>query len=183
MRQKNCFRKMESSVILHFEIKSSELGTNFSKFLAGGDAGVDIWERISDEYSEAELEYDLLLAPHHCSWRTLSHDSWSDYGEDADVSQKARSALEQAKYGAIIVSSSKPIVDDANDPPCIRAKREYRSILGSSGIFKCTGEEPTKTNPKPLEFETTSSGFKLATVISSAETVTSDTPPRVGAWK
>lgn len=177
------FSKNGSSVILHFEIKSSELGTNFSKFLAGGDAGVDIWERISDEYSEAELEYDLLLAPHHCSWRTLSHDSWSDYGEDADVSQKARSALEQAKYGAIIVSSSKPIVDDANDPPCIRAKREYRSILGSSGIFKCTGEEPTKTNPKPLEFETTSSGFKLATVISSAETVTSDTPPRVGAWK
>ena len=177
------FSKNGSSVILHFEIKSSELGTNFSNFLAGGDAGVDIWERISDEYSEEELEYDLLLAPHHCSWRTLSHDSWSDYGEDADVSQKARSALEQAKYGAIIVSSSKPIVDDANDPPCVRAKREYRSILGSSGIFKCTGEEPTKTNPKPLEFETTSSGFKLATVITSAETVTSDTPPRVGAWK
>ena len=175
--------KNESSVIIRFEIKSSVLGSNVSKFLTGGDAGVDIWERVSDEYSTSELEYDLLLAPHHCSWRTLSHDSWSDNGEAAKVSQKARTALAQAKNGAIIISSSKPVVDDANDPPCIRAKREYRAILGNSGIFKCTGEEPIKANPKPLEFEATSSGFKLAAVISAAAAVTSCSPPRAGSWK
>lgn len=172
--------KNNSSVIINFQIKNSEYGSSMSKFLTGGDAGVEIWERISDEYNISELEYDLLLAPHHCSWRTLSHDRWSDKGENAKVSQGARTALAQSRNGAFIISSSKPIIDDDNDPPCIRAKREYRSILGYSGIFKCTGEEPTKSNPKPLEFQTTSSGFKLAAVVSAAASVTSCSTPRVG---
>ena len=172
--------KNNSSVIINFEIRCSEFGANVSKFLAGGDAGVDIWERISGEYELSALEYDLLLAPHHCSWRTLSHDSWSEEGENAEVSEDAIKALAQANNGAIIISSSKPILDDDNDPPCIRAKREYRSILGISGIFKCTGEEPTKVNPKPLEIEATSSGFKLVAALSAAATVTSYSPPRAG---
>jgi len=176
--------KNDSSVIISFRIKSSEYGTGVSRFLGGGDAGVEIWERISDEYSTEDMEYDLLLAPHHCSWRTLSHDSWSENGENAQVSLKAKNALGQAKYGAIIVSSSKPVVDDENDPPCIRAKREYRSILGSSGIFKCTGEEPTKTKPAPLEFEASlRGGFKLLVAVSAAVSVASCSPPRAGAWK
>jgi len=175
--------KNSSSVIINFKIKSSEFGSSVSRFLSGGDAGVEIWERISDEFQPSDTEYDLLLAPHHCSWRTLSHDSWSEKGEDAEVSIKARKALEQARYGAFIVSSSKPVVDDDNDPPCIRAKREYRTILGSSGIFKCTGEEPTKSKPTPLEFEATGSGFKLAIALSAAASVTSCSPPRAGAWK
>jgi hypothetical protein len=172
--------KNDSSVIINFRIKSSELGSSVSNFLTGGDAGVDIWEMIADEFQLADVEYDLLQAPHHCSWRALSHDSWSDYGEAATVSQKARKALGQAKNGAFIVSSSKPIADDDNDPPCIRAKREYRSILGYSGIFKCTGEEPTKSKPAPLEFETTGNGFKRSQIISAAVAVTSTTPPRAG---
>lgn len=175
--------KNDSSVIISFRIKISEYGAGVSRFLSGGDAGVEIWERISDEYSTEDMEYDLLLAPHHCSWRTLSHDSWSENGEDAKVSLKAKNALGQAKYGAIIVSSSKPVVDDENDPPCIRAKREYRSIFGSSGIFKCTGEEPTKTKPSPLEFEATAGGFKLVVAVSAAVSVASCSPPRAGAWK
>lgn len=175
---KNC-----SSVIVNFKIKSSEFGSNISKLLTGGDAEVEIWERISEEYLTSDLEYDLLLAPHHCSWRSLSHDSWSENGENAKVSAKARKALGQARYGALIISSSKPIVDDDNDPPCIRAKREYRSILGSSGIFKCTGEEPTKAKPAPIELETTGSGFKLAATLSAAAAVTSTSPPRAGIWK
>ena len=175
--------KNESSVIINFKIKNSEYGSNTCKFLTGGDAGVEIWEQISDEFLPSDTEYDLLLAPHHCSWRSLSHDSWSEKGEDAAVSEKAKKALEQAKYGALIISSSKPIANDDNDPPCISAKREYRSILGSSGVFKCTGEEPTKNNPSPLEIETTGNGFKLAATISAAASITSCSPPRAGVWK
>lgn len=172
--------KNDSSVILNLEIKSSEYGSATSKFLMGGDAGVAIWERVWNMYDVADLEYDLLLAPHHCSWRTLSYDSWSENGENAKVSSDARSALAQAKDGAFIVSSSKPIEDDENDPPCIRAKREYKTIVGSSGIFKCTGEEPTKAKPTPLEYEGTARGFKMAVVAAAAISMTSCTPPKVG---
>lgn len=172
--------KNDSSVIINFGIKNSSYGTSVSKFLAGGDAGVAIWERIADEFSATDLQYDLLLAPHHCSWRSLSYDSWSEKGENAKVSQKARKALAQARYGAFIVSSSKPVMDDDIDPPCIRAKREYRDILGVSGVFKCTGEEPNKWKPAPLEFEAANGSFKLAVAASAAVSVTSCTPPRAG---
>lgn len=172
--------KNDSSVIINFRIKNSSYGTSISKFLAGGDAGVAIWERIADEFSVTDLEYDLLLAPHHCSWRSLSYDSWSEKRGDAKVSQKARKALSQARYGAFIVSSSKPIFDDDNDPPCIRAKREYREILGTSGVFKCTGEEPNKSRPAPLEFEAVNGSFKLSVALSAAVSVTSCSPPRAG---
>lgn len=172
--------KNDSSVIINFGIKNSSYGTSVSKFLAGGDAGVAIWERIADEFNAVDLQYDLLLAPHHCSWRSLSYDSWSEKGENAKVSQKARKALAQARYGAFIVSSSKPVMDDDIDPPCIRAKREYREILGTSGVFKCTGEEPNKWKPAPLEFEAVNGSFKLGAAVSAAASVTSCTPPRAG---
>lgn len=172
--------KNNSSVVLKLEIKSSEFGSATSKLLLGGDAEVSIWERIWDEYDPSALEYDMLLAPHHCSWHSLSHDSWSELGEKARVSLKARSALAQAKSGAIIVSSSKPINDDENDPPCIRAKREYKSIIGYTGIFKCTGEEPSRSKPAPLELEAVNSGFKILAGVSVAVSMTSSSPPRAG---
>lgn len=172
--------KNNSSVILNLEIKSSEYSSSTSKMLLGGDAEVGIWERVWDTYVPSALEYDMLLAPHHCSWHTLSHDSWSELGEKVQVSTKARSALAQARSGALIVSSSKPIDDDENDPPCIRAKREYKSILGYSGIFKCTGEEPTRSKPKPLECEASNSGFKVVAGVSAAVSITTASPPRAG---
>lgn len=172
--------KNGSSVIINFQIKASEFGGSTSRFLTGGDAGVAIWEKIWKNFSTDELAYDLLLAPHHCSWRTLSHDSWSEKGEEAVVSDDARSALAQSNYGAIIVSSSKPIKNDADDPPCIRAKREYKSIIGSSGLFKCTGEEPSKAKPAPLEFETTGSGFKIGVIAPAAISVASNRQSRAG---
>ncbi|MHC9510560.1 ComEC/Rec2 family competence protein [Kangiella sp. M94] len=175
--------KNNSSVIISFKIKGNMHGNAISTFLCGGDADVTIWERVAANYSSEDLAYDLLLAPHHCSWRSLSHDSWSDNGEEATVSPKARKALSNANYGAFIVSSSKPILDDKIDPPCIRAKREYREILGVSGIFKCTGEEPNKFNPKPLDFEVTTSGFKITVASSAAASVLSCSPPRAGACK
>ncbi len=82
-----------------------------------------------------------MIAPHHCSWHSLSYDSWSKCGEDAEGSEPARSALGQALKEARIISSSCEILDDDNDPPCIRAKREYEDILESvGGHFHCLGE-------------------------------------------
>jgi hypothetical protein len=76
--------------------------------LTGGDADVAIWERqwrrLKDDHKDW-LQYDLMLTPHHCSWHTLSYDSWSDEGGDAQVSEEAKKALSEARSGAIIVSS------------------------------------------------------------------------------
>ena len=95
----------------------------------------------------------------------MSYDSWSDLGEDAEVCEEARNALSQARTGAMFVASSDPIKDDDNDPPCIRAKREYVSIANDDDAFKCTGEYPSEKSPDVMEFEIDSDGPRLLTAL------------------
>ncbi|ENZ7192893.1 metallohydrolase [Klebsiella variicola] len=180
--------KNESSTIISFTIAADKNGLSNYKFLSGGDAGVLIWERIWDKYAHnpEPLEYDIMLSPHHCSWRSLSWDSWSDYKENAKVSDKAKKALGQAKMNAFIISSSKAIEDNEDNPPCIRAKIEYNSILrGKNGMFMCTGETPSQDSPKPLEFEISWSGIKRIIVRTATATTAASllgaAAPRAGA--
>jgi len=150
--------KNHSSVILNIEIFSSQYSHSRTRFLTGGDAEVEIWRRLWERNKDNSevLAYDLLLAPHHCSWHSLSSDSWSTYKEEAEVCPDARNALGQARAGATIVSSSKEILDDDVDPPCIRAKREYKAILKPvDGVFLCTADE---ADSDVIELEVKSSG-------------------------
>jgi hypothetical protein len=152
-------RKNHSSVILQYSFVANGLN-DACLFLAGGDAEVYIWEKLWGRKKSitSHIQYDLLLTPHHCSWHSLSYDSWSK-DENPQVSQDAKSALSQARDGAFIVSSSKPIKDDKSDPPCWGAKKEYLSILESvDGKFYCTGEHPNEEAPKPLTFKISKEG-------------------------
>lgn len=147
--------KNDSSTILAFKIMGDGKA-EACRFLTGGDAQVETWERLwqrLDSYQRKEwLSYDILLAPHHCSWHSLSYDSWSEKGKDAKVCPDARSALSQTRGGAVVVSSSESVKDDNNDPPCIRAKREYEAIVApAKGQFVCVGDEKPDTGY--LEYE------------------------------
>lgn len=176
--------KNESSIVMNMKLKPSTFSSDSMQFLMGGDAEVLIWERLWNRYKNTPqvLEYDLLLTPHHCSWHSLSYDSWSLWGESAEVSESARNALGQARSGATIVSSSKKIVDDELDPPCIRAKREYDDILEyADGWFSCTGD---LKNAAVLEFEVARDGKLLPAVVgavSAAASAATAAAPRAGA--
>ncbi|NHQ86841.1 metallohydrolase [Iodobacter sp. HSC-16F04] len=175
--------KNESSVIMNITLAADVRTLDGAKFLTGGDAEVLIWNRLWQRHNaEADvLEYDIMQAPHHCSWHSLSEDSWSDYGGKAKLDADARKALSKTRDGAIIVASCKPIADDNNDPPCIRAKREYIEIVDEvKGEFYCTGEYPSEKSVEPLVFTITAqgvqppskkeSGSKAAAVVTSART-------------
>lgn len=178
-----CLVKNQSSVILNITLAADAQTPDGAKFLTGGDAEVFIWNRQWQRHkAEADaLEYDIMQAPHHCSWRSLSEDSWSTLRERAKLDADARSALSQTRDGAVIVTSSKPIKDDDSDPPCIRAKREYVAIVDEvNGEFYCTGEYPSEKSVEPLVFTVTAQGVqppskkeagsKAAAVITSART-------------
>lgn len=159
--------KNNSSVVLQLTLTAGNDSTA-GVYLFGGDAEVGIWEKVWSKYGQtpSRLSYDVLLSPHHCSWHSLSWDSWSDKGKDAKVSQNARSALAQANDGATILTSSKTIKDDKKDPPCIRAKQEYKDILaGVSGEFRCIADH---AGDKPLVIEMTANGPKIERAKSSA---------------
>lgn len=159
-----CLEKNQSSVIINFTLAADDNTPDGVKFLTGGDAEVFIWNRQWDRHKKdpSVLEYDLMQTPHHCSWHSLSYDSWSDKGEDAKLDTDARQALSQTRSGAIIVASCKPIMDDDSDPPCIRAKREYVSMVNAvEGKFYCTGEYPNRDAVEPMSFTVTKEGASL----------------------
>ena len=165
--------KNNSSTILRFALAGAGIPDK-CRFLTGGDAEVAIWERLwqRHQWHADWLSYDLLQAPHHCSWHSLSHDSWSQQGEDAEVCQDARNALAQPRGGATIVASSNPIKDDDSDPPCIRGKREYETVVSSVvGAFVCVGEEPSESSPGVLEFEVGINGVTRCTTLLDSSTV------------
>ncbi|TWO68065.1 metallohydrolase [Caenimonas sedimenti] len=169
-------RKNHSSVILNMQVGADAKTPDGCKFMVGGDAEVLIWQRLWGKHknSKSVLEYDLLLAPHHCSWHSLSEDSWSKLREKAKVDPDARAALSVTRQGAVVVASSKPIKDDDKDPPCIRAKREYEAIVKDvNGAFHCVGEIPNEKNPEPLTFNVTGEGVQIA--------AKQDAPRRVAA--
>ena len=165
--EEEALAKNRSSVILRFDLKGG--GNNAACcFLTGGDAEVAVWERLWIEHHQHPdwLQYDILQTPHHCSWRSLSRDSWSELGTKAQVSKYARQALSQGRYGAVIVASCKPISANDSDPPCIGAKREYEAIAKeASGSFQCTGEYPNKTSPRIMEFEIARDGLRLKSLM------------------
>lgn len=161
--------KNNSSIIVRLKIGVSYT-SDACRVLLGGDAEVAIWERLWDRHKDQKdkLSYDLLLAPHHCSWHSLSWDSWSQRGENAKVSPEAREALSQARDGAKVIASSKTISNDDSDPPCIRAKREYDAITKAvKGQFLCLADG----GPEPLTFEIEAGGLKqVALKAASAAT-------------
>ena len=76
------------------------------------------------------------------------------------------------RSGATIVASSNPIEDDDNDPPCIRAKREYEAIASDvAGSFECVGERPSATSPDVMEFEVGAHGLRLTGALMTAPAV------------
>lgn len=151
--------KNDSSTILQFSL-TGEGHPDMCRYLSGGDAEVAIWERLWKRHESRTdwLSYDVMQTPHHCSWHTLSYDSWSDKGEDAQICQDAKNALSQSRENAIIVASCKPIKADDSDPPCIRAKREYVTMAEQ---FLVTMEHPKESAPTPLEIKINQSGSSV----------------------
>ena len=152
--------KNQSSVIIRFSIRGGGVSDK-CRFLSGGDAEVMIWERLWSKHGDTHadwLDYDVLQAPHHCSWHSLSYDSYSTYGEDAEVCEDARSALSQTRKGAIVIASSETIEPEDSDPPSDRAKREYIAIVDDDDDrFICVANVWIDEG-RALQYDITSSG-------------------------
>ncbi|MCU8496510.1 cobalamin biosynthesis protein CobQ [Vibrio vulnificus] len=133
--------KNNSSAIVRFTISDEQGEPNY--FLNGGDAEVKCWERLYDNLNEQGntdfLEYDVLQAPHHCSWHSLSENSESK-DIDPQPSKKAINALGYALSDSFIVSSSRQFGEET--PPSPLAREEYENILDNvEGQFLCVADE------------------------------------------
>lgn len=173
--------KNHSSIIMQLALSAARDDETKTLFLTGGDAAVAIWNKLWSKYSNNTdaLEYDLLLAPHHCSWGVISFEPYDSGKGKPDTA--ARASLSVIRDGGTIVSSSKTIENDDDDPPCHGAKLEYEKITqNAAGTFLCTADES-----EPLVFNITSGGPQRvekarAAYIGAGSTSAVSTPSRHG---
>lgn len=120
----------------------------------GGDAGCAIWEDILERSEIEDLQLDLFLAPHHCSWTFFSEEPYKDNKIPSEISLEL---LDKKRAGAIVVASCKPIKDDDDNPPHYAAAQLYKGKVGERKFY-VTMEYPNQKQPLPLEFDITKNG-------------------------
>lgn len=138
---------------------------NFNTYdiIIAGDIICDEWKEVID--LNKEMTFDLLLAPHHCSWHAISNED-SHIG---NADEAIEVFLEKSKEKAYIVSSSKEIKRNNDNPPSYRAKNVYVKHLKNSNRFKCTSEYPTTNDTKPLVFKITGQGLSIKPILSEKQ--------------
>lgn len=77
--------------------------------------------------------------------------------------------MDNKRSEARVISSSKKIVNNDDNPPHYEAKLEYVKKLFKSSDFLNTSVEPKESAPEPIVFEITSSGIKKLKPDSEAE--------------
>lgn len=152
----------DSSLVIRWTLLNGEAE---ARLLLGGDAGVDVWERIQRDYGDESglLDWHVLLAPHHCS-RTAMARKNEDTGQ-YDYSQLALDALGHVEGGGFVISSSKPVRRDDDNPPSWEAKQRYLQILrkgnpDGAGDRFLNPESHRDGSPAPVVFELTRNGLR-----------------------
>lgn len=136
-----------TSIAAQLRFKSDKNTTNIARIFLGGDTEWRIIEKIMKETSEDDyLKWDLMEAPHHCSYKFFA-----DERED-DANQVSIDFLEKSEDGAFVVSSSKVVKKNSDNPPCQKAKNRYTDRVGESNFF-CTSGEKDDDIEKPIVFD------------------------------
>lgn len=142
--------------------------------IIGGDLNCDNWKEVIE--LNPDMTFDLLLAPHHCSWHAVSSEDTHTGKADTVIEE----FLEKSKENAYVVSSSKVIKRDGDNPPSYRAKNVYIKHLKKQDRFKCTAEYPNADDPKPLTFKITGQGFSIKSIATATSQYNSFTQKSYG---
>ena len=169
-----------TSIVMQFRFKVEGKEDVVCKAIFGGDAEHPVWAHILENNKEEDkLKWNLLLAPHHCSWTFFGSNSDSD-----DISESAITVLDDYQIGesAHIIASSDKIEDNDINPPSYKAMKQYKKHLKNKDNFYCVADEHIENKiPQPIVYMISSHGKTLQTKsASSTESVTSRPAPRAG---
>ena len=142
----------ETSIVMQLRIDAGNKA-DAGKIIFGGDAEWRVWDKIMDKTDDDKyLKWNILEAPHHCSYTFFA-----DNRED-DPNQASLDFLDKRQGNGYIVSSSKTIKKNSDNPPCQKAKNRYIEHLLEHEHFLCTEENDTQ---KPVIFEIKSDGVHI----------------------
>lgn len=155
--------KNSASMVFQARFKCTETSNDFATLaLFGGDSDHTTWAEILDktkrfgnDVSEMALNWDIFLSPHHCSWSYFNDRPQSENPTPVKTSLEV---LDYKRIGARVISSSKAIKDDDDNPPHYEAKQEYIKKVGSSNFYNTEVHEMKGKTPQPIVFEVTCQG-------------------------
>ena len=150
-----------ASIVAQYKLKSPSHQEELL-LIEGGDADHYQWAEIkyqTEQHSNYQcLQFDIMLASHHCSWSFYNDRPYRNNKEPRLTSKELIASY--ARDSAFVVASSKEVVNNEDNPPHYPAKTEYIDDLPKSGTFLCTGEEPTRAAPKPVIFILSNTGVE-----------------------
>jgi hypothetical protein len=139
----------DTSLGLQVMLKNDDVS---GKSLLLGDLCYPTVRRIFTRSKSSDLEWNVFLAPHHCSKSVMY---WKE--EDEEEEKLKQKLLDDIKKVALspgyIVSSSNPIPGsnkEGDNPPHAKAKKRYEEIVPDK--FLCTQEHPNEESPEPIVF-------------------------------
>jgi hypothetical protein len=140
-------------------------GDQVAKALLFGDREYPTTKQIFDVTKEHKrdeyVEWNILLAPHHCSKCVMY---WKDdpEGEEtykSDIMEEFEEAGLDVRY--VVVSADSDFSDkEGKNPPHLKARNRYEELV-ESGNFLCTHEYPSVDSPEPIKFEISENGLEL----------------------
>ena len=81
-----------ASIVVQMRLRTQKNGVIKSKIIIAGDADHYVFEQILEKSkknnNEDKLEWDLFLAPHHCSWSFFNDRPYEKNTEPKDYSLK-----------------------------------------------------------------------------------------------
>ena len=146
-------------------------GNSCGRALLMGDLSYPVIRRIFDRSEPATVQWNALLAPHHCSKSVMY---WKDDGEEDETLKDdiVRDLGNAALDPGYVVSSSEPVPDrndPGDNPPHAKAKAQYERIVPNE--FICTQEHRNEKNPEPIIFEVSPNGFAYVGETESSKSV------------
>ncbi|GGK80773.1 cobyric acid synthase CobQ [Rufibacter glacialis] len=159
--------KNSTSIVFQARFKNASYDSKYACLaMFGGDSDHYSWEiilektkRYKNDKKEQALDWDIFLAPHHCSWSFFNDRPQADNPEPKANSLEV---LDYKRTGGKIIASCKKILDEKPNPPHYEAKEEYVKKLDKAADFLNTAVYPKESELKPIEFTVTSGGPTLS---------------------
>lgn len=151
--------KNRVSIVFQARFHGAKAGEFAALIMYGGDADHEAWATILEKTKKHEndvnqkaLIWDILLAPHHCSWTFFnSHD------ED-DPTDTSIEVLDNIRGKGRVIASSKEILDNDDNPPSNVAKKLYVKKVGKDNFLNTSTAIKVGKTPQPIVFEITPQG-------------------------
>jgi hypothetical protein len=155
--------KNKVSVVFQARFHNGSSKDGFATFaMFGGDANHKAWATILEKTTRygnvtrhRALDWDLFLAPHHCSWSFFNETPQKENPEPVKTSLQI---LDYKRGVAKVIASSKEILNNDDNPPHYKAKEQYlKKVKDDNFLNTATANKIGKT-PQPIIFEITTQG-------------------------